>query len=219
MSAPALTVQRQGQSSVSADNLNTFLQTCDTVAQLRAFVGIQGVQVYVRGVFTPNDGGAGNFMWDATGTAPDDGTNIIVPPAAGAGEWVRISTFQPYDIAVYFSGVPASAQVFRYTATRTLIFPADFQAIFFGQSVASADVAATASAVFPIDKAFAAAPNTFNNIGYITFAAAADTATFTSTFGVSYALAVGDVLRIVAPIVPDATLAGVSITLAGERLG
>ena len=52
MSAPALTQYVQGQGAVSADGLNTFLQTCDTIAQLRSFIGTAGIQVYVRGTAT-----------------------------------------------------------------------------------------------------------------------------------------------------------------------
>jgi hypothetical protein len=93
MSAPQLTQYIQGQGSVSADGLNTFMQTCDTVAQLRAFVGLPGIEVTIRGFTAPGDGGAGQFYWDQTGTGPDNGTTIIVPTAAASGCWVRLVNF------------------------------------------------------------------------------------------------------------------------------
>lgn len=93
MTAPSLTVQIQGQGVVDADNLNTYEQTCDNVDDLRAFIGAQGVQVYMRGYVTPADGGQGEFYWDASGTAPDDGgITYVVPTGAATGEWVRLGS-------------------------------------------------------------------------------------------------------------------------------
>lgn len=91
MAAPALQVNIQGQGVVSADNLNTFEQTCDNPPQLRAITGVTGMQVYMRGFVTPGDGGQGPFYWNALGTGPDDnGATAIVPTGAVVGEWTRI---------------------------------------------------------------------------------------------------------------------------------
>lgn len=90
MTAPSLTAFIQGQGACSADNLNTFEQTCDVVAQIREFIGLPGIQVYVRGISAPDDGGQGFFYWQATVTETDDGKNYIIPPGAGGGGWVRI---------------------------------------------------------------------------------------------------------------------------------
>jgi hypothetical protein len=90
MVAPALKVQIQGQTTASADNLNTYEQTCDIVAQLRGFVGTIGMQAYARGLTAPNDGGAGAFYWNPSATGPDDGTSVIVPVGAAAGAWIRL---------------------------------------------------------------------------------------------------------------------------------
>jgi hypothetical protein len=103
MSAPQLTVSVDGQGTVSADQLNTLEQTCDTVAQLRSFVGIAGIQVFVRGITAPNDGGQGAFYWNAGGTAPDDnGATTVVPYGAGSGEWTRLGP-SIYPIPVRFT--------------------------------------------------------------------------------------------------------------------
>lgn len=95
MTAPALTVYTNGLSSVNADNLNTFKQTCDNVAQLRAFVGTSGIEVEIRGTATIADGGQGTFYWNATATAttnPDDnGVTNVVPSGAATGVWTRIA--------------------------------------------------------------------------------------------------------------------------------
>lgn len=87
----SLTTQADGGPPVTGDMFNTFEQTCDNVAQLRAFIGITGMQVYVRGTIAPNDGGQGPFYWNASGTAPDDnGVTTIVPTGSASGEWTRL---------------------------------------------------------------------------------------------------------------------------------
>src|SRR5882762_11155020 len=90
MAAPALKVQIQGQTVLAGDNANTYVQWCSNVAQLRAFIGLSGMQVYVQGLITPDDGGQGNFLWEIVVTQPDDGENYIIPPGGGGGGWVRI---------------------------------------------------------------------------------------------------------------------------------
>ena len=93
MSAPQLTVATNGGAPVLADQLNTYVQSCDNVSELRGFVGITGMQVFIRGTTNPNDGGQGNFYWNSTGTAADDnGVTTVVPTGSGSGEWTRITT-------------------------------------------------------------------------------------------------------------------------------
>lgn len=89
MSAPALLVQVQGVTNVSADNLNTYEQTCDTSSELAAFVGVDGMQVFLRGLSAPGDGGQGPFYW-ADGVFANDGVNVIVPIGAYNGAWLRL---------------------------------------------------------------------------------------------------------------------------------
>lgn len=92
MTAPALFAQIQGQGSVSADNLNTYIQSCDNLTQLRGFTGVPGIQVFMRGYVAPGDGGQGNFYWNASGTAADDGGfTTIVPNGSATGEWTRLT--------------------------------------------------------------------------------------------------------------------------------
>jgi hypothetical protein len=89
MTAPSLSAQIQGVGAVTADNYNTFAQTADNIAQLRAFVGLPGIEVQVRGLVTPNDGGAGLFYWLPTLTATDDGVNYIAVAGSNGGGWIR----------------------------------------------------------------------------------------------------------------------------------
>lgn len=91
MSLPALMVQIQGQGTVSADNLNSFEQTCDDVDDLRAFTGIDGMQVFMRGYSVAGDGGQGVFYYDSTSTASDDsGVSVIAPYGSTTGRWLRL---------------------------------------------------------------------------------------------------------------------------------
>lgn len=98
MVAPAPTAFVQGQGSVGADNLNTFLQSCLSVAQLRTVIGVPGNSIEIYGTVTPNDGGQGFFYWNATGIAADDnGVTTVVPTGVTLGCWTRILLFTPFN--------------------------------------------------------------------------------------------------------------------------
>ena len=92
MSAPYLTVYANGVAPVTGDGFNTFVQSCDNMAQLRAFVGVVGQTIYVRGTTTANDGGQGTFYWNTGNIAADDnGVTTVVPNGSGTGAWTRSS--------------------------------------------------------------------------------------------------------------------------------
>jgi hypothetical protein len=96
MAAPSLAVFQTGGAAVTGDNLNSMVQSCDTMSELRALVGVAGMQIFVRGQSAPNDGLQGNFYWNVNGTAPDDnGVTTVVPYGAGSGEWTRIINLSP----------------------------------------------------------------------------------------------------------------------------
>lgn len=92
MTAPALKVQINGGSAVSGDNLNTYMLTCDIASQLRAFIGVQGMEVYLRGQSAVGDGYQGVFWWNYTASSAtdDNGITTIVPNGAGIGCWSRL---------------------------------------------------------------------------------------------------------------------------------
>jgi hypothetical protein len=93
MGAPALATQYNGVGAVSADNYNTFVQSCNVPNDLRAFAGGTGQQVYMRGYVSPGDGGQGNFYWNATSTnADDNGATTIAPVFSLVGRWIRLAT-------------------------------------------------------------------------------------------------------------------------------
>lgn len=114
------------------------------------------------------------------------------------------SEAQPYDIGSQLSGAPtASLVMMRYKFPRAVTFPAGLT-----NSQGVAGTAATAQTDFDIR---------VNNVsvGTMRFAAAATSATF--IMASQQSLAAGDVLTVIAPATPDATLAGVSLVLAGTR--
>lgn len=95
MSAPQLTAYQQGQGVVNSDGLNTFEQTCNTVSDLRAFTGLPGIQVAVRGISAAGDGQGGDFYWNATSTAADDNRTVIRPSGVLVGAWLRLGFYVP----------------------------------------------------------------------------------------------------------------------------
>lgn len=106
----------------------------------------------------------------------------------------------PYDIAVFFDGVPvADEDVLKFVAVRDYYLPEDLVG-----SRAVSTVSATAQTDLDIQK-------NGSSIGTIRWAAAATSATFIFAADVNFVA--GDVLRIVAPTTPDATLEDIAITL------
>lgn len=70
------------------------IRRVDTLADLRGIPVdyiADGDQCTINCSTTPGDGGAGNFRWDATSVAADDGFATILPTGyAGTGRWKRI---------------------------------------------------------------------------------------------------------------------------------
>lgn len=91
MSPPQLTVYVNGPSAVSADQLNTFVQSCDTAAQMRGLIGVSGISIDARGLNSINDGLGGLFYWNPTAVGPEN-LNTIVPNGAKSGAWIRQSS-------------------------------------------------------------------------------------------------------------------------------
>jgi hypothetical protein len=121
----------------------------------------------------------------------------------------------PYSVGFSFvGGVLGNAQLLgMHKFPRAVTLPANLVG-----SVAGATANATASTVISVDRALAASPSSFTQIGSITFAAGGTTATFATVGGTAKAMATGDVLRLVGPSTADATLANLYSTLLGETL-
>ena len=91
MTAPAPQVQNSGVGTVGADAYNTFVQVVVNYPQLRTFTGLANMVVCALGTSTPNDGGQGHFYFNATSTATDNNSTIIVPYGNVAGAWLRLT--------------------------------------------------------------------------------------------------------------------------------
>lgn len=127
----------------------------------------------------------------------DDSSSGYWLPGGGGGP-------PPYDVGAMVSGAPdASAVCLRYKFPREVTFAAGLS-----PSQGVAVVAATADTDFDIQK-------NGLSVGTMTFAAAATDATF--DMGSDTVFDVGDVLTVIAPISPDATLSDISLVLSGTR--
>lgn len=115
VTAPQNTVYADGGAPVTGDGLNTFVQTVTTVSDLRAFIGVPGMQAMLEGTSAIADNGQGVFYWNADSTAADDnGITTVVPYGSGAGAWTRLTTFPPV------SPVLTGSSIFALTAAQSI---------------------------------------------------------------------------------------------------
>jgi hypothetical protein len=136
-----------------------------------------------------------------------DNTEAVSSVAGRTGAIVLIDSDlppQPYDVGGFFPGVPtASVLVLLYKFPRQVVFPSGLT-----NSSGVAVTAATAQTDFNIVK-------NGSSVGTMRFAAAGTAATFIMASSTTFA--VGDVLKVIAPASPDATLANIGFSLAGTR--
>lgn len=110
----------------------------------------------------------------------------------------------PYDVGGNFGGKPTASQVIlRLPMVRSVTFPTDLTG-----SRGVAGVAATAQTDFDLKRGG-------SSFGTMRFAVSGTVASFISASGASFAA--GDVLTVVAPGSPDATLEHIGFLLAGTR--
>lgn len=212
---PQITVFAQGQGSAGADDLNSKVTTCASVAQMRSVTGVSNMTLYLLGLVAPADGGQGTFYWNPTSTGPDDGVNVIQPTGVQTGAWVRIPPIAGitiYPMAFEFLGSPpGSLEVMgMHTLRMNVNFPANFGAIISGQTSGGFfKTAATANFTATI------ADQAANPLGSMSVAAAAHAPTFVTTGGLGLALTAGTTVILTGPSVVDATLANGAWTLLG----
>lgn len=64
-----------------------------TVAALKAIVPstlTNGKRVSILGYYTAGDGGEGDYYWDSSSSATDNGGSVIQPTAGGTGRWLAL---------------------------------------------------------------------------------------------------------------------------------
>jgi len=131
-----------------------------------------------------------------------DGTADGLRRLASAGA----VTADPYDVGASLVGIPgASAVLMRYPFPRQVIFPAGLTG-----SRGVCATPATATATFLIKK-------NGSNVGTMVFATGSPNNVASFTMGSQTTFAAGDILTVVAPASPDATLADIGFGLAGTR--
>lgn len=208
VSPPALLVKDEGTSIDSAVQSINFAGAGVTVTQPAAG------QVLV----TIPGGGGSSLVAKDQGTTIDsavvlinfEGDGVVVTQTASGQILVTIPGATggavDYDVSTYIADKrPSGAVAFRHNFTKAVDFAANF-----ALSESDAVVAATASAVFLVKK-------NGTQVGTLTFAASGTVGTFATTGGTAKSFVAGDILEITAPTPQDATLSGVSITLAGVR--
>ena len=108
----------------------------------------------------------------------------------------------PYDMSFFVAGIPTADMIVG-------VFPVP-RTVFIDSAAtthqAAAETAATAETVFIINVGA-------TQVGTVTFAAAATTGTV--AFSADVTLAAGDILKMIAPATPDATLEDISVMLVG----
>lgn len=131
MVAPAPAVSVQGQGAVSADLLNTFVQTVTNFAQLRTFTGLTNMLAAVQGGASPGDGLGGLFWYNAASTATDNGASVIVPSGAVQGAWLKLSSVYSYQTPTTGFSIQIASGVTSLIlnpagtlAAGTIVFPA-----------------------------------------------------------------------------------------------
>jgi hypothetical protein len=131
----------------------------------------------------------------------------------------------PYTLAGYVAGVLTASQVLLvHQAGTAIVFPANFGAdVVGGSSRCGSSANASGTTVLTVEQCPAAGDPTVSGnyaaIGTLTFAASPNlhTATLATVGGTSKSIAAGDFIRVIGPSSADATLAGVFITLVGNR--
>jgi hypothetical protein len=113
-----------------------------------------------------------------------------------------------FDVAMFMPSTPNAAAIVQVNFPRAVQFPASLTG-----SVCKAKTAATASTTVTLKKI---SGGSTTNIGTAVWAAAATSCTFTFSSSVSFAA--GDIVEFSFPAPADATLANVTITLAGTKL-
>jgi hypothetical protein len=153
---------------------------------------------------------SGSNTGDQTSVSGNAGTATALQTARTIGGTSFDGTAnitQPYDMVVAAAGVPTASQVLlKMTMPRAVTLAANLS----GSKPTAADVAATASAVVEVKK-------NGSQVATLTYAISGTVPTLATSGGAAVNFAVDDILTVVCPASPDATLSGIYIVLAGTR--
>lgn len=65
-------------------------QSASVIADLRKQKGTPGATIQINGIASENDGAGGNYFWNDTSTATDDGFSAIKVDNVTTGRWLRL---------------------------------------------------------------------------------------------------------------------------------
>lgn len=160
------------------------------------------------------------YIRDTVGTALVAGTGITVT-VDDAANTITITadgtTTIPfiYAPAVFYPGTMKTSAItmLRHTFVEDCTLPANCDG---SQGGGEAD--ATTTTVYKIQRSLAATPDTYVDVGAISYASGTHIPTFSTASGVDYTFAVGDTMRVVGPDVPDLTLSDTNFTILLMRI-
>lgn len=165
---------------------------------------IQGDAEYIRDTI-----GATLIAGTGIGITVDDASNTITITAVTSETIPFI-----YAPAVYYPGTMKTSAVtlMRHTFVEDCIWPANGVG-----SAGGGEVDATGTAVYKVQRSRAATPDTYVDVGAVTYASGTHIPTFSTVGGTQRTFLKGDTMRIVSPDVADATLSDVNFTLLLTR--
>lgn len=156
-------------------------------------------------------GGALALLSDVTLTGLADNDELYFD--TGVSKWKNARKKHVVS-ANALTGVLTNSQVLLlHRLDIACTIPANFADFRDSSSQAGGSAVATASTEVKVQKAANATPNTFSDVGTITFGAGTVTPTFATSGGSAVAFAKGDVLRLIGPASADATFADFYATL------
>jgi hypothetical protein len=160
------------------------------------------------------------YIRDTVGTALVAGTGITVT-VDDAANTITITadgtTTIPfiYAPAVFYPGTMKTSAItmLRHTFVEDCTLPANCDG-----SQGGGEVDATTTTVYKIQRSLAASPDTYVDVGAISYASGTHIPTFSTASGVDYTFAIGDTMRVVGPDVPDLTLSDTNFTILLMRI-
>ena len=163
-------------------------------------VAIEGVDLYVRdeNITIEYNGSA----WvTSSGLQPGNNLSELASPATAR---VNLGV-SDYRVGFFFTTAPSGSEVLAlHVATSAFTFPANF-----ASPTSKGAVGTNPAASFAMD-----VQKNGSTIGTITISTGG-VFTFATASGTAKSVAVGDVIKIVAPATPDASIANAAITLVG----
>lgn len=115
---PANFVSANGVAVITDANLNTAVQNAGLIANLRNFVGINGMAVRLLGGTVLGDSSNGSFWFNSSSTATDDGINVIQPNGLLTGRWLRLFETNTFGAVIATPSSSVQTTSFTFTAAQ-----------------------------------------------------------------------------------------------------